>query len=333
MAPKKTSQEVIDEFWKTYTSPTKPPVKGEKVLLEDRPPSLYFLASAVLPRNVYAEMVKQQVPRGVTAAESVEVSYLEAKLECEAKVAQIVKECRQINQKYSDPYFDLKDYDTCLCPLEVPVEEPPTPPPGPEKGYFDITKDSKPTGQLMMIYEMPPKPKERALPAAVKRVRDIFDNPKFFVKGYHAQDIRQGRNGDCWFLSALAALCNVEDTQHMIERVCVARDEEVGVYGFLLYRDGEWTSVIVDDKLYLRKADYEDLNESERWMWEDNRVRVNASEEYRKEFQSNSRALFYAHSTHPDETWLPLLEKAFAKAHGDYGSIESGRVGQVSPIS
>ena len=29
-----------------------------------------------------------------------------------------------------------------------------------------------------------------------------------------------------------------------------------------------------------------------------------------------------------DETWLPLLEKAFAKAHGDYSAIEGGFVGE-----
>lgn len=265
--------------------------------------------SAVLPRNVYAQMVEEHAPKGITATASVTASYEESKKMCEAKVAQIVKECRQINEKYSDPYFDLDSRSHCLYPLSVIKEEvvdprdPPLPPPPPPSSSPGLS------------------------PPSVKRVGDIFDNPQFYVEGVSAKDIRQGSDGDCWFLSALATLCGMEPAQDLIEKVCVARDEEVGVYGFVLYRDGEWISVIVDDKLYLRKADYEDSDANVRAIWEDNRIRINSAAEYQKEFQSNSRALYYAQSTHPDETWVPLLEKAFAKAHGDYSAIEYGSVG------
>ena len=211
---------------------------------------------------------------------------------CKTKVAQIVKECRAINQKYSDPYFDLENAEDSLFPLAAKA-----------------------------------RTEEDDLPPSFKRVGDIFDNPRFYVDGVSAKDIRQGVDGDCWFLSALATLCNMEPAQTLLERVCVTRDEEVGVYGFVLFRDGEWISVIIDDKLYLRMEDYDFSDEQTRRLWEDNRIRCDSEEDYRREFQSNSRALWYAQSTHPDETWVPLLEKAFAKAHGDYGSIESGTVG------
>lgn len=81
-------------------------------------------------------------------------------------------------------------------------------------------------------------------PESVKRVGEIFDNPRFYIDGPTANDIRQGRNGDCWFI---AALCTLSEKPGMIERLCVAHDTDVGVYGFVFYRDGEWISEIVDD--------------------------------------------------------------------------------------
>jgi hypothetical protein len=243
----------------------------------------------------------------VVTSEGVEVSYLEAKKDCQKKVAQIVRECMIINQKYSDPYFDLTNRSYCLEPLSVKEEI----------GGTDVPPDPQPA----------PSPAPELSPPSVKRIRDIFDNPQFFVDGADAKDIRQGFDGDCWFLSALMAICNMGSTANLLTKLCVEWDQDVGVYGFVLFRDGEWTSVIVDDKLYLRKPDYEDTDVQTRSIWEDNRVRINSQEEYRKEFQSNSRALHFAQSTNPNETWVPLIEKAFAKAHGDYGAIEAGSVG------
>jgi hypothetical protein len=33
----------------------------------------------------------------------------------------------------------------------------------------------------------------------------------------------------------------------LLEKICVARDEVVGVYGFLFFRDNEWVDVIIDE--------------------------------------------------------------------------------------
>ena len=63
--------------------------------------------------------------------------------------------------------------------------------------------------------------------------QDIFEDPVFFEEGASASDVRQGLYGDCWFLSALCALCNKEG---LVDKTCVARDEEVGVYGFVFHR-------------------------------------------------------------------------------------------------
>lgn len=64
-------------------------------------------------------------------------------------------------------------------------------------------------------------------------LQDVFEDPAFFLEGATANDVRQGNDGDCWFMSALCTLSNKEG---LIEKVCVARDEQVGVYGFVFHR-------------------------------------------------------------------------------------------------
>lgn len=61
--------------------------------------------------------------------------------------------------------------------------------------------------------------------------------------------------------------------------------------------------------------------------------RLDAEEKYRQANQTGSKALYFAQCSTENETWLPLLEKAFAKAHGDFSSIEGGFTGFVfSPL-
>lgn len=86
----------------------------------------------------------------------------------------------------------------------------------------------------------------------------------------------------------------------------------------------------MDDKLYLRAADY-DESVDERPIWDDIN-RADTEEEYRKVWQTGSRALYFARCVDENETWLPLLEKAYAKAHGDFSAIEGGFVGSVLPL-
>ena len=85
--------------------------------------------------------------------------------------------------------------------------------------------------------------------------------------------------------------------------------------------DGEWISTIVDDQLYLKYREYHDAE------WQVQVQYRGKEKEYNQTFVKGSEALLFAKCEDKNETWLPLLEKAYAKAHGDYGAIEGGWTG------
>lgn len=158
--------------------------------------------NSVLPANLYAKSKSDNSPKGVISGHRTGKSYEQAASECREAVVKIAKECRSVNAKYRDPHFDIefdlkRDRRDCLDGLH-------------------LTKDG-----------------DRHWPRSVKRVPDIFQDPHFYQDAATASDIRQGFNGDCWFLSALCAITGKKD---LIDRVCVARDEDVGVYGFVFFR-------------------------------------------------------------------------------------------------
>ncbi|KAK7863402.1 hypothetical protein R5R35_004360 [Gryllus longicercus] len=125
-----------------------------------------------------------------------------------------------------------------------------------------------------------------------RRPRKIAEKPQLFVDGISHHDVQQGRLGDCWFLAAATALAQYPDLirQVMPEDQPLCGSDYHGIIVARFWRMGHWVSVYIDDKLPID---------------EDN-------------------DLVYGQCTTSNEFWLPLLEKAFAKFHGNYENIVGG---------
>ncbi|KAJ7239564.1 hypothetical protein B0H12DRAFT_1237530 [Mycena haematopus] len=198
--------------------------------------------------------------------------------DCKAQVERIARNCRAKNRCFRDVEFDLEN-DRELC-------------------LFGLSK------------------KNRELrPSDVQRVTKIFAKPSFFVDGADSNDIIQGRLGDCWFLSALSTMTTAPG---LMEKFCVARDEEVGVYGWIFFRDSGWVTVIIDDLLFTSIPKFEELTQAEQGLYHLDKNLYNTSA------RKGAKSLYFARSAQEGETWVSLFEKAFAKLHGDYTAISAG---------
>uniref|UniRef100_A0A0D2XSI3 Calpain catalytic domain-containing protein n=1 Tax=Fusarium oxysporum (strain Fo5176) TaxID=660025 RepID=A0A0D2XSI3_FUSOF len=254
----------------------------------------FHKALAVLPFDPV------QPPATYHSNELLSAGYERAAEECRRKVEKIIKECKRVNMRYRDPGWDL-DWDLkyekghCLNHL------------GSQK--FELNRTTLLRSQV-------------AVPKAVKRVHEIFENPTF-MKEVSGGDVKQGSLGDCWIMAGLTALANVPGG---LQRICVAHNTKIGIYGFVFYRDGEWIYSIIDDKLYLKSPLWDSPS-----MQRDLLQQIDREDNenvYRKTYQTGSKALFFAQCRDQNETWVPLFEKAYAKAHGDYASLAGGWNGE-----
>ncbi|KAL6920406.1 hypothetical protein ACHAPO_000734 [Fusarium lateritium] len=319
-------QALVSKFWKKYHSKTPGKV------------------TSIFPQSLYDSLLidaDSSEPKTRNAAQSYEA----AAKDCRARVRAVVKECERTNAKFSDPDFDIESdfashQDNCLfglvrntCPICGSDSD------DDEDIEYASTSDARRTKKFRdrKVGDNPRSKKRdsntdslrgdgpyhggfvcrQKRPGSVHRIPWIFENPQFTVDGFSSSDIKQGATGNCWWLAALATIAHRKD---LMKKICVARDEECGVYGFVIYRDGEWISTVVDDNLYLKHRDF----------GEDSQVydaTLKKARQYKKQKQTGSEALYFAKCEDPNETWLPLLEKAFAKVHGDYQSMEGGWAG------
>ncbi|KAK2182039.1 hypothetical protein NP493_369g02029 [Ridgeia piscesae] len=125
-----------------------------------------------------------------------------------------------------------------------------------------------------------------------KRPKEITYKAKFIVEGETRFDLNQGELGDCWFIAATASLA--VSNAKLIERV-IPTDQSfntnyAGIFRFLLWRWDHWQEVIIDDRLPTL----------------------------------NGRLMYGHNITQPNEFWVPLFEKAYAKVNGSYENIDGG---------
>ncbi|GAB6027583.1 Calpain-like cysteine peptidase [Chamberlinius hualienensis] len=125
-----------------------------------------------------------------------------------------------------------------------------------------------------------------------KRPKDLTSQPQLVVDNVSKRDVIQGYLGDCWFLSACAA---VTQNQQILDKVIpkgqmLYGPKYTGLLLFHFWRFGHWVNVCIDDQL----------------------PTVNGE-------------LVYARCSNANEFWVPLLEKAYAKLHGSYMALEGGQ--------
>ncbi|KPM36322.1 hypothetical protein AK830_g10250 [Neonectria ditissima] len=316
-----TPQALVSKFWSKYHA--KAPGK----------------VTSIFPRSLYKTLLPDSDPSQARARNAAQ-DYEQARSECRDRVRAVVAECERTNSKFSDPDFDIEtDFtirmDNCLYGLvrEWENDDGISEQGGSVRAWqvkmsLDTLKDSGVLGNDKLeidvgnlrkylgsddgYYNSPPP-----RPGSVHRLSWIFESPQFTVDGYSSSDIKQGSNGDCWWLAALATIAHRKD---LMNKICVERDEECGVYGFVFHRDGEWVSTVVDDNMYLKTKDFG--QDSDVYDSTGKKARL-----YKKQKQSGSEALFFAKCEDANETWLPLLEKAFAKIHGDYEALDGGWAG------
>lgn len=130
------------------------------------------------------------------------------------------------------------------------------------------------------------------------RPHEICEDPQFYSAGDNEDgavasqfDVVQGSLGDCWMLAAMAILSQNEDMLHRVAPPQSFDPEEGydGKFKFTFWQYGKWIDVTIDDRLPTRNG-----------------------------------SLIFTQSSTTNEFWTALLEKAYAKMHGNYKALEGG---------
>jgi calpain-15 len=111
--------------------------------------------------------------------------------------------------------------------------------------------------------------------------------PQVFDKKIEPDDIKQGALGDCWFMCALSSLAEMPQ---LVERLFITQKyNDEGIYRIKICKNGEWMEVTIDDY-----------------------------------FPCSPEGGPVFSRSNGNELWVLLLEKAYAKVHGNYFTLRGG---------
>lgn len=148
------------------------------------------------------------------------------------------------------------------------------------------------------------------------RPRDLDHDGVAFIRGGSrafvvfdgtpsAQDVHQGRLGDCWFLSALGSLAEFQAGEYLL-RLFDGTERRRGKHVVLLCIAGAWERIPVDDRLPATKGA--------------TRISLMGVEVV-------PRRLVYCGAPRR-QLWAPLIEKAYAKYCGGYDALVGGNAAE-----
>ena len=119
-----------------------------------------------------------------------------------------------------------------------------------------------------------------------RRPHEIAPDEAMLIKdGTNPGDVKQGVLGDCWLLGSFLIL----STHHeLLQNLIVYDGLEYGFAVFQFFKNGRWQYVIVDSRI---------------------------------PYNAQAKTPLYGHCADPNEFWVPLMEKAYAKLHGCYEAL------------
>ncbi|CBN74523.1 conserved unknown protein [Ectocarpus siliculosus] len=143
--------------------------------------------------------------------------------------------------------------------------------------------------------------------------QEICQEPAYFSDDPGSGCLKKGRLDDTWLLGALGVLASHPGI--LIENLFASEPDDFvryGVYTCRFYKNGEWQEVVTDTRI---PCAHNSKNKGDDIL-------------LGQKVPGNPTPM-YGHGLNLNEQWVSMLEKAYAKLHGSYESINGGSVGEA----